>query len=232
MHRLSNHLGPFFNLLNLILKEEKTVLNETQTVIRHQAKEILHTFERQSLDNGVDAVVVSQAKYALTAFIDEWMSQRLETLSTLWLTHPLQLEFFGEVTAGARFFDYLNAMRIEAHRCIEGLEIYYICLELGYQGQYRRQDKMILLQLKQALFNQIQQVRSSPEKSLSVGASAALPLPQHLPTAERYKRFIVALLALISLVVIGFKGIIYYQAWQVQKTVVRYQHLLKATEAQ
>ncbi|KTD23265.1 type IVB secretion system protein IcmH/DotU [Legionella londiniensis] len=143
---------------------------------RNRIKEALTSFELEATEQMVDPEFIYKAKYALVALVDECMIHVQGVNS--WLGYPLQLELFGEVSAGARFFKFLADMRLQAEKWIDILEIYYICLELGYEGQYRLNDKFILLQLKKELFAQVQHIRQFNDPGLYVAepkASAFMP---------------------------------------------------------
>lgn len=75
---------------------------------------------------------VWDVKYALAAFIDE----------TVGWESRLELQLFGSNVAGEEFFGKLEQIK-DAKGRDEVLEIYYLCLALGFEGQYvRRPEKL------------------------------------------------------------------------------------------
>src|SRR5262245_60393242 len=81
------------------------------------------------LRGAVRAVEDADARYALVAFLDETMA----AVSDSW--SPLQLDLFNELSAGEGFYDRIETMR--AAKNVDALEIYYLCLALGFQGKHR-----------------------------------------------------------------------------------------------
>lgn len=71
------------------------------------------------------------AKYALVAFLDETIMST--PLKDSW--SPLQLALFNELSAGEGFYDRIESLRREKNAAV--LEVYYLCLALGFSGKWR-----------------------------------------------------------------------------------------------
>ncbi len=78
---------------------------------------------------------VMEAKYALCAFIDEQILRSEWPGRQQWMSRPLQLMYFNENTAGEGFFMRMDRLEAQPQR-IHVLQIYFLCLTLGFQGQY------------------------------------------------------------------------------------------------
>lgn len=78
---------------------------------------------------------VMEAKYALCAFIDEQILRSEWPGRQQWMSRPLQLIYFNENTAGEGFFSRIEQLEAQPARA-HVLQIYYLCLTLGFQGQY------------------------------------------------------------------------------------------------
>lgn len=78
---------------------------------------------------------IEDAKYAIVAFMDEQVFHSPWPGRQMWISRPLQLVYFNENTAGEGFFTRLQALQAEPRRA-HVLEIYYLCLALGFQGKY------------------------------------------------------------------------------------------------
>lgn len=76
---------------------------------------------------------LAEARYALVAFIDAQIAESEWSERSRWLQNPLQLELFGENTAGENFFRRLRAHLRAADRPAV-VEIYYACVALGFVG--------------------------------------------------------------------------------------------------
>lgn len=50
---------------------------------------------------------------------------------------PLQLSQFGDHLAGENFFTRLEDLRAQGAPRLPSLEVYYLCLLLGFEGKYR-----------------------------------------------------------------------------------------------
>ena len=84
---------------------------------------------------GVAEAEIAEARYALTAFIDEQILKSAWPGRVEWMNQPLQLALYREVTAGENFFARMRALLNHGgHE--DALEIYYLCLALGFRGAY------------------------------------------------------------------------------------------------
>ncbi|NRF69429.1 DotU family type IV/VI secretion system protein [Aquincola sp. S2] len=103
---------------------------------RERLRSFLGGFERgaQRLNQGADNVFL--AKFAFCALVDEVVLTSDFRIRDEWEVRPLQLEFFGEQLAGERFFEYLDQLRQDGAPRVQVLEVYHLCLLLGFQGRY------------------------------------------------------------------------------------------------
>lgn len=82
--------------------------------------------------------VMKQVKFALAAFMDETILTNDFPLKEEWEKYPLQLEYFGEHLAGVTFFERLKDMcQNHLDTMIDAIEVYYLCLLLGFKGKYK-----------------------------------------------------------------------------------------------
>lgn len=84
---------------------------------------------------GVPEAEIAEARYALVAFIDERVLRSTWPGRAEWMNQPLQLLLYREYAAGENFF---ARMRTVLHHggYPRALEIYYLCLALGFRGAY------------------------------------------------------------------------------------------------
>lgn len=92
----------------------------------------MHTKCREAGFTDEDA---NDAKYAIAAFADEQIFRSQWPGRHQWMGQPLQLVYFRENTAGEGFFRRMAHLQAQPQRA-HVLEIYYLCLCLGFQGQY------------------------------------------------------------------------------------------------
>ena len=84
---------------------------------------------------GVPDPDLAEARYALTAFIDEQILKSNWPGRAEWMGQPLQLQLYGEYTAGENFFNRLRMLLQQGGTAL-ALEVYYLCLALGFRGTY------------------------------------------------------------------------------------------------
>jgi type VI secretion system protein ImpK len=93
--------------------------------------------ERQAKRQGQSEEDIKATRYALCALIDETLLNSRWAFSDQWRDRPLQLEYFGDQLAGERFFDLLERIRQKGSRKVEVLEVFCMCLILGFQGKHK-----------------------------------------------------------------------------------------------
>lgn len=139
---------------------------------RQRILQVFDQFERAAFEQKIPVLPTQQAKYALVAFIDELVLSSAWAGREQWMGAPLQLQFFGEHLAGENFFQRLQNLRQNPQANIDILEIYFLCLQLGFEGIYRLRGLENLLALQVDLRSQIEIVRGTVDSLLS---------PQGLP---------------------------------------------------
>ena len=105
---------------------------------RHHTREALKTAARQALAAGYDTDDVKRATFAAVAFLDEAILNSKNPIFADWLKKPLQEEFFGTHVAGDAFYQNLEELlgRIDSPDLADLLEVYQLCLLLGFVGRY------------------------------------------------------------------------------------------------
>ncbi|MBA2479294.1 MAG: DotU family type IV/VI secretion system protein [Planctomycetes bacterium] len=93
-------------------------------------------FEARVMRAGLPLEDARDAKYALCALIDERVMSSTSPAREGWSANPLQLRYFDEFAAGEVFFDRVDELRSMGSRRIEVLEVYGICLALGFTGKH------------------------------------------------------------------------------------------------
>ena len=79
----------------------------------------------------------------MVAFLDESILNSRNPLFADWPRKPLQEELFGTHMAGEVFFQNLQKLlgRTDSHELADLLEVYYLCLLLGFGGRYSMGNK-------------------------------------------------------------------------------------------
>jgi len=98
---------------------------------------LFQNLEGQASRQGHSEEDIKATRYALCALIDETLLNSRWAFKDQWASRPLQLEYFGEYMAGERFFDLLERIRQKGSRKVDLLEVFCMCLILGFQGKYK-----------------------------------------------------------------------------------------------
>ena len=139
--RAASSSGVFVNLaaplLELVLKLQTGAVapsNEVRPVVR----DLLKQLEQSGRELRCHPEQVEAVKFALVAFVDETVlsPQNDFPLRKEWEQHPLQLEYFREHLAGVKFFERLDRMIENMEADVDVVEVYYLCLLLGFKGKY------------------------------------------------------------------------------------------------
>lgn len=106
--------------------------------VRRVVEDLLRQLEQGAISLGVSHKHQQDIKYALVAFIDETilLPANRFALRDEWEKNPLQLEHFNDHYAGERFFQRLDALMRNLSAEADVVEVYYLCLLLGYKGKY------------------------------------------------------------------------------------------------
>lgn len=140
---------------------------------RDQLVRTFHEFEKSCLALQLEPSLISDVKYALAAFVDERVMASAWPNKLSWMGKPLQLEFFGDNLAGEMFFQKLNKLRQGGERYVDALEVYFLCLQLGFEGVYRLRGLEQLQALQVDLRTQIADARNKISRALSPHGTAA-----------------------------------------------------------
>lgn len=98
--------------------------------------EFVEEFGRNAARQGAASGDIEAAKYAFCAAIDETILGSGFPMRDDWSRRPLQLMTFGQQLAGENFFDKLESLRLRGGAHLQALEVFHMCLLLGFQGKY------------------------------------------------------------------------------------------------
>jgi type VI secretion system protein ImpK len=131
---------------------------------RIRIKQLLAEVEQESRRAGYSGEDIRLAIYAVVVFLDEAILNSPMAMSSDWPRRPLQEELFGGHTGGEIFFQHLHQLltRAESEQLADLLEIYQLCLLLGFQGRYSHLDQGELRGLIFAVADKIQRIRGRP----------------------------------------------------------------------
>ncbi len=133
--RLIDLMSDGFYLLLLIQRRQ---VPEDLPAFSAAVKHFLAKMENAATTADIASEDVYAAKYAFCAAIDELILSVTDCpFRDQWELNPLQLVLFGDQLAGDKFFIYLEELRSKGALRLQALEVYHVCLLLGFQGKYR-----------------------------------------------------------------------------------------------
>lgn len=142
---------------------------------------------------------VKDTQYALCAFLDESVLRSDDNaLRRHFELQPLQFRYFGVHLAGEGFFEKVDALRADVKQSIDVLEVYHLCLALGFEGKFSLGQKDQLRYLANTLGQDIARYRKAP-KALSPDWA----LPDQVSQMLRHEVPLWVYLALIALVCVA-----------------------------
>lgn len=124
-------------IFSLVMTLRRTGRYGQEPELRDRLRRYLDTMQQHGLRCGYTQGDLTEVAFPLVAFIDEVILGSDWEHRESWRDRPLQLDLFGERTAGQRFFKRLEELRREGSSRREILEIYHLCLTLGFAGAYR-----------------------------------------------------------------------------------------------
>jgi type VI secretion system protein ImpK len=138
---------PRFENLALIFQEVLTAIERLRAnrqsvtdaaTFRAQIKTALSAAEQEALRRGYNAEDVSDAVFAVVAFLDESILNMPNPVFADWPRRPLQEELFGVHVAGEIFFRNIERLlkRGDSESLADLLELHEICLLLGFRGRF------------------------------------------------------------------------------------------------
>lgn len=186
-------------------------------------QKFLEQFERAARKNNFSATDIFDAKYAFCAAIDEAVLSSQMNIRDTWERRPLQLLLFGDQLAGEHFFDKLEAARNEGANRINALEVFHMCLLIGFKGRYLLEGPEKLKYLTQQLGEQIAHI-----KGKAAAFSPHWAAPDSI--ANAIKRdipiwVIVSVLALFGL--IAYVGLDWHAGRTVQQTLSPFKNVVQ-----
>ena len=129
----------------------------------------LTQFEADARDAGISDADINDARYALAATCDDIAQNLPGANQVYWKRHSLTAHFFADPNPGVGFFIRLHRMSGNPSRHAMTLELMFVCLGLGFEGQYRsaRDGQVALSNLRTDLYHRIRSVvpRAYPDMS-------------------------------------------------------------------
>ncbi|WP_349572236.1 type IVB secretion system protein IcmH/DotU [Azotobacter salinestris] len=129
----------------------------------------LRLFEQRALQAGVESSAVMAARYVLCTLLDEAVVTTPWGDESEWSQMSLLSRFHNETFGGEKFFRLLERLGRNPVKHLALLELMYLCLALGFEGQYRvlPRGMLELEAIHDALYRQIRQLRGDVPREIS-----------------------------------------------------------------
>ena len=137
--------------------------------LREQCESQIQKFEARAREARCSPEAVLTARYALCAVLDEAVLNAPWGERSGWAQRTLLVTFHGESYGGAKFFVILERLREDVRRHIDLLELFYLCLSMGFNGRYQIEadGQMRLSAIQDDLYRLVRSERGSPPPQLS-----------------------------------------------------------------
>ena len=162
-------LAPAAPLLALATRVQTMAEQPDVDALRQRIIEAMHGFERQGRSAGVDPKVLNVGHYALCVFIDEMVQRTPWGQSSGWAQKSIASSFHGNVIGGNEFFVWLKKLQQNPGQYGAVLELMYLCLSLGFEGQtrVRYRGRAEHASIRDSVYATIRELRGNYERDLS-----------------------------------------------------------------
>jgi type VI secretion system protein ImpK len=145
------------------LRANKQVATDAEA-FRARIKQVLASAEQDARTIGYNADDVRFALFAVIALLDETVLNSGQPMFAGWSSRTLQEEVFRVHLAGELFFQYLQQLltRQDSADLADLLEVYSLCLLLGFKGRFSATQGSDVPVLIRALSEKIERIRGKP----------------------------------------------------------------------
>lgn len=155
--------GPVFDLILRL----KAGIVQPSNELRPKITSLLKEFEERALRYRYRESIIQVAKFGLASFVDETVLTNNFPLKEEWERYPIQLEHFGEQLAGNKFYEKLDAMLRQIDVTADAVEVYYVCMLLGFKGRYAVYEHEKLLAIMQKTADELVKIGKISSVELS-----------------------------------------------------------------
>ncbi len=157
---------------------------------RSRLKTVLADVERDAIAAGYSAQDIRDTHFAVVAFLDSVVLHSDDPVKAEWERQTLQEELFGQTDAGVVFFDKLEHFRSrpDSEHLADVLEVYLLCLLLGFEGRYSGRLRGELDNIAEKVRRRIDDIRGVSGQISPSGLPPSAPTAQTPQTARRVDR--------------------------------------------
>lgn len=156
-------------LITLVSKVRSSSENLSIEELKSHAVERINFYQSCNFALNPDPQLVQKASYGLCCLLDELVLNTPWGASSSWASEGLLVTFHRESWGGENFFIFLDQLSANPSQNMMVIELYYVALELGFEGRYRQIPNGIreLQTVKANTYNLILRYKPSTDDSLS-----------------------------------------------------------------
>jgi len=141
---------------------------DAMPLMSHVTREI-DEFEDRARTAGADPQQAQVAKYVLCGTADDIVQNLPGTDRDVWVQYAMEARFFNRRTSGVGIFQEIERALGDPARCYDLLELMLICLQLGFQGQYRGAPggDVDLQHMRRRVYETLRRVRARDDDDIS-----------------------------------------------------------------
>jgi len=184
-------------------------------VFRRRTIRALQDVERDARSAGYELDDVRDTHFAVVAFLDSVVLNSTEPGRAEWERKTLQEELFGQTDAGVVFFEKLERFRSrrDSKRLADILEVYLLCLLLGFEGRYSGGLRGELYSIAERVRSRIENIRGRMERLSPDGLLPAGEAPQIAVRASHAGGYRLIAFAAVILAILCFLALKLHVGW-------------------
>ncbi|HHF2879582.1 TPA: type VI secretion system protein TssL, long form [Vibrio diabolicus] len=124
-------------LLSIIGQIRATATHSDPLFLKETLAQKLRDYENRLRHHDVDLDTIDTARYCLCCSLDEAVLNTNWGGHSFWSHDSLLSSFYASSQGGEAFFKYLDKCMAQPDTNLDLLELMYVCLSLGFLGQYR-----------------------------------------------------------------------------------------------
>ncbi len=156
-------------LLTVAIKLRTTLQHDNIVELHKRLTEEIKSFDVRAQQAGASPETIISARYLLCTVVDEIVLNTPWGTNGGWSQHSLLSIFHQETFGGEKCFLILQRMQENPSQHLDLLELYYLCLSLGFEGKYKLEQRghEQLDQIREGLYQTIENHRGHMEQDLS-----------------------------------------------------------------
>jgi type VI secretion system protein ImpK len=190
----------------IVRMQAQRQLASAAETFRTRIKTVLTEVERDAIAAGYSANDIRDTHFAVVAFLDSVVLHSNDPVRPEWERQTLQEELFGQTDAGVVFFEKLENFRSrsDSAQLADMLEVYLLCLLLGFEGRYSGRLRGELESIAEKVRRRIDDIRGVNDRISPSDTLTSAPTTQAPQVVRRTERLALWTLAAAIFTVLLF----------------------------